>query len=165
MPGPIRIHTSRLDYRDNEPHTFTTFLFWVRSEGLTAVTVKITVFCDMTPCSLPDHYQRFGGTCCIHLLPCRMERSCRTQFCVHVFIVVVAVSIDSYYGTACISVGFGVLIAVLMNSSICWDIPPCSPLKFNHFFAGTFHSHLQSSRVSQAKNHHKAGSICLVPAS
>jgi hypothetical protein len=38
----------------------------MRSEILTVVTVKITVFCDGTPCSLVDSYQRSEGTCCLH---------------------------------------------------------------------------------------------------
>jgi hypothetical protein len=28
---------------------------------------KITVYWDVTPCSLADRYQRFGGTSCLHL--------------------------------------------------------------------------------------------------
>lgn len=27
------------------------------------VTVKIAVFCDVPPCSIPPSYRRFGGTC------------------------------------------------------------------------------------------------------
>jgi hypothetical protein len=34
---------------------------------LTAVTMKITVFWDVTPCSLVERYQCFGRTCCFHL--------------------------------------------------------------------------------------------------
>jgi len=29
--------------------------------------MKNTTFCDVTPCSLVEMYQRFGGTYCIHL--------------------------------------------------------------------------------------------------
>jgi hypothetical protein len=35
-------------------------------EGRTTVTVKITVFRDVTPCSLEDYYKRFGGTRCVY---------------------------------------------------------------------------------------------------
>jgi hypothetical protein len=38
-----------------------------------------------------------------------------------------------------------------MKSSILWDIMPCSPLKVKHHFGGTFHLHLQSQRISQAR--------------
>jgi hypothetical protein len=31
---------------------------------LTAVTMKTSIFWDMTPCSLVDRYRRFKGTCC-----------------------------------------------------------------------------------------------------
>jgi hypothetical protein len=34
-------------------------------EVLTAVTVKITVFSDVTPPSLVDIYQHFGEACCL----------------------------------------------------------------------------------------------------
>jgi hypothetical protein len=34
---------------------------------LTAVTIKITLFLDVTQCSLIYRYKCFGGTCCLHL--------------------------------------------------------------------------------------------------
>lgn len=37
----------------------------VRSEVPSAVTVKISIYPDMTPCSFVTWYQRFGETCCI----------------------------------------------------------------------------------------------------
>jgi hypothetical protein len=36
---------------------------YVLSEVLMAVTVKITMFWNVTPCSLVEVYWRFGGTC------------------------------------------------------------------------------------------------------
>jgi hypothetical protein len=54
-------------------------------------------------------------------------------------------------------VGFEVLTAVVMNSSIFWDITPCSPLKVNRRFGGTCRLHLQGW-ISQARNHRDAGS-------
>jgi hypothetical protein len=39
--------------------------------------------------------------------------------------------------------GFVVLTAVVMKSSIFWDITLCSPLKVNRHFGGTYRLHLQ----------------------
>jgi hypothetical protein len=36
------------------------------NELLTAATIKINVFCDVTPYSLVDRYQRFEGACFLH---------------------------------------------------------------------------------------------------
>jgi hypothetical protein len=36
-------------------------------EIITELNMKITVFCDITSCSLVDRYQFFGATCCLHL--------------------------------------------------------------------------------------------------
>jgi hypothetical protein len=38
-----------------------------RFEVLAAMTMKSTVFWNVTPCSLVEVYQRSGGTYCIHL--------------------------------------------------------------------------------------------------
>jgi hypothetical protein len=46
----------------------------------------------------------------------------------------------------------------LLNSSIFWNITPCSPLKTNRRFWGTCRLQLQDRRVSQARNQHEAGS-------
>jgi hypothetical protein len=46
---------------------------------------------------------------------------------------------------------FEVLTAVVMNSSILWDVIPCNPLKVNERFGSTRHLHLQSGRLSQAR--------------
>jgi hypothetical protein len=43
-------------------------------------------------------------------------------------------------------VGFEVLTAVVMRSSIFWNITPCSPLKVNRRFGGIFRLHLWGSR-------------------
>jgi hypothetical protein len=40
-------------------------------------------------------------------------------------------------------VGFKVLTAVVMNSTIFWDITPCSSLSLNRRFGGTYCLHLQ----------------------
>jgi hypothetical protein len=39
-----------------------------------------------------------------------------------------------------------------MKSSIFWDITKCSPLKVNRRIGGTYRLHLQSRRISQARN-------------
>jgi hypothetical protein len=53
-----------------------------------------------------------------------------------------------------IVVGLEVLTAVVMKSSIFWDIKPCSLLKFNRHFRGICSLHLQGGRISQARNQH-----------
>jgi uncharacterized protein YjiK len=55
-------------------------------------------------------------------------------------------------------VGFEVLTAVVMKSTIFWDIKPCSPLKVNRFFGGKYRLHLQGRRISEARYQHEAGS-------
>jgi hypothetical protein len=45
-----------------------------------------------------------------------------------------------------------------MKSFIFWDTMMCSLLKGNRHFGGTYCLHLQGHNVSQAKNHHEAGS-------
>jgi hypothetical protein len=44
-----------------------TSLIFVRFEVLSAVTMKRTIFWDVTLCSPVDVHQRFGGTYCLHL--------------------------------------------------------------------------------------------------
>jgi hypothetical protein len=45
-----------------------------------------------------------------------------------------------------------VLTAVVMKSTVLWDITPCSALKSNRRFRGTYGLHLQGRRISQARN-------------
>jgi hypothetical protein len=47
-------------------------------------------------------------------------------------------------------VGFKVLTAVVMKSSVFWDTMVCSS------FRGTSHLHLQVRRISQARNQHES---------
>jgi hypothetical protein len=49
-------------------------------------------------------------------------------------------------------VGFEVLTAVVTNSTIFWHITPCSPLSVNRRFGGKYRLHLQSRKISQARN-------------
>jgi hypothetical protein len=53
---------------------------------------------------------------------------------------------------AYLRVGFEFLTAVVMKSSIFWDITPCSPLKVNWRFGGTCRLHLQGRKISRARN-------------
>jgi hypothetical protein len=55
-------------------------------------------------------------------------------------------------------VGFEVLTAVVMKSSLFCAVTPCSPFKCNTCFGGTCHLHLQGQRISQVGNQHEAGS-------
>jgi hypothetical protein len=48
------------------------------------------------------------------------------------------------------------LRAVVMKSSIFWDIMSCSPLKVNRSYGGTGRLHIQGLRVSQVRNQHEA---------
>jgi hypothetical protein len=49
-------------------------------------------------------------------------------------------------------VGFEVLTAVVMKSSISWDITLCGILKVNRYFRRTCRLYLQGQRISQARN-------------
>jgi hypothetical protein len=64
-----------------------------------------------------------------------------------------ALNILSKQGVKCekdSSVGFEVLTAVVMKSSVFLNTTPSSPLKVNKRFGGTHRLHLQDLRVSQA---------------
>jgi hypothetical protein len=47
-----------------------------------------------------------------------------------------------------IYVGSEVLTALVMKSTIFWDIMPCSPLSVNRRFEGTYRLHLQGQKIS-----------------
>jgi hypothetical protein len=49
-------------------------------------------------------------------------------------------------------VGFEVLTAVVIKSTVFWDITPCSPLKVNQCFGATYRLHLQGLRISQGRD-------------
>jgi hypothetical protein len=55
------------------------------------------------------------------------------------------------YGVDQCIVGFEVLTAVVIKSTIFWDITPCSPLGVNRRFGGTSRLHLQHRRTSRAR--------------
>jgi hypothetical protein len=48
-------------------------------------------------------------------------------------------------------VGFAVLTAVVMKSTIFWDITPCGPLKGIRRFGGTYRLHLQGRKNKLSK--------------
>jgi hypothetical protein len=64
-------------------------------------------------------------------------------------------------------VGLEVLTAVVMKSTIFWDITPRSLLKVNRRFGGTYRLHLHGWRISRARNQRKSrwqAEFCLPPA-
>lgn len=56
---------------------------------------------------------------------------------------------------------FAVLPAVVIKSSIFWDIMPYSLLKLNQCRRGTCRLHFRGQRICQARNQHEAGICCL----
>jgi hypothetical protein len=48
-------------------------------------------------------------------------------------------------------VGFEVLTGVVMKSAIFWDITPCSPLKVDQRFGGTYRLHLRGRSISRVR--------------
>jgi hypothetical protein len=54
---------------------------------------------------------------------------------------IVQINTVSYY-----YVGFEVFPAVVVKSTVLWDITPCSPLSVNRRFGGTYHLYLQGRK-------------------
>jgi hypothetical protein len=50
---------------------------------------------------------------------------------------------------------------IKMKSIVFWDITPCSPLRFNRRFGGTYHLHLQGRRNKFSKNQQASRFFCL----
>jgi hypothetical protein len=46
----------------------------------------------------------------------------------------------------------------LIKSSVFWNVTPCSPMKVNGRFGGTYRLHFQGRWVSQKRNEHELGS-------
>jgi hypothetical protein len=61
------IYISELWTKPFENNQFISSGLLVKSEVLTTVNMKITVFWDVVMHSLVNRYPRFGGTCCFHL--------------------------------------------------------------------------------------------------
>jgi hypothetical protein len=55
-------------------------------------------------------------------------------------------------------VGLAFLTAVIMMSSLFWDVTPCSLLKINRRFVGTSRRYLQCPRIRKSRNQHETGS-------
>jgi hypothetical protein len=60
-------------------------------------------------------------------------------------------------------VGLEVLVVLVMKSAIFWDITPCSPLKVNRRFGGTYDLHHQGRKISRAR-YQLESRLCLKPA-
>jgi hypothetical protein len=106
-----------------------------RSDVLTAVTMKSTVFWDVTLCKLADRYQRFEGICCIDLqgrkwrqqvslkLRCLSTRllgttSQTTVICRSVCLsIYLSVCLSIYLSSICLSIYF-FLVIILFNNKI-----------------------------------------------
>jgi hypothetical protein len=43
-----------------------------------------------------------------------------------------------------------------MKSTVFWDTVPCSPLKIELCFGGTYRFHLQGRKISQASTRHES---------
>jgi hypothetical protein len=63
-----------------------------------------------------------------------------------------------------LTVRFEVLTAVVMSSSIFWDITPYSPLNVNWRFGRTFRLHLQNRKIKLARNQCESRWQALAPA-
>jgi hypothetical protein len=72
--------------------------------------------------------------------------------CIHSPIRLYGAVLNCAQGQDLICVGFEVLTAVAMKSTIFWDITPCSPLKVNRRFGGTYRHHLQDLIISRGRN-------------
>jgi hypothetical protein len=59
--------------------------------------------------------------------------------------------------------GLEVLSAVVMKTAVFWDITPCSPLKVNRRFGGTYLLHLQGPRISRARYQRESRKRCVPP--
>jgi hypothetical protein len=51
-----------------------------------------------------------------------------------------------------------------IKNAMFWDITPCSPLKVNWRFGGTYRLHLQGRRISRARNQRESRCLSLPPA-
>jgi hypothetical protein len=91
--------------------------------------LKSIFFWDMTPCSALSGTRRFGGTYRLHLQGCRIVSEAKRTTAVE--------TSNPTFDYNC--VGFEILTAVVIESTIFWDITPCSPLKVNRV-ANCFHA-------------------------
>jgi hypothetical protein len=65
-------------------------------------------------------------------------------------------NVYNFHETEITYVVFEVLTAAVTKSTIFWDITPCSPLRVNWHFRGTYRLHLQRRKISRARNHRES---------
>jgi hypothetical protein len=49
--------------------------------------------------------------------------------------------------------------ASIKKTTIFWDITPCSPLRVNRRFGGTYRLHILGRKMSSVRNHHESRSL------
>jgi hypothetical protein len=108
----------------------------VRSEVLTAVGMKMTIFWDTTPCSRLKVNWSYGKICRLHLQGRRKNRARNqreSRWQAELQILVGLQRTTRRYIPEDRNrhkfVGFEIPTAVIMKCHIFWDITPCSPLK------------------------------------
>jgi hypothetical protein len=109
-------------------------------------TIHNVVFCV-------GGYWHFRETCCLHLHGSRLCYNDNHHQNVKSYRKMK--QLDGVTSTRKnVFVRFEVLTAVVMKSTIFWDITPCSPLKVNRRFGGMYRLHLQGRRISRGRNQH-----------
>jgi hypothetical protein len=73
----LAIRTGHLPYKRLD-------CYYVRFEVLTVVKMTMLFFWVVTPCRLVGRYQRFGGTCCLHLQP---TKHCGSDVRFHCYVI------------------------------------------------------------------------------
>jgi hypothetical protein len=64
---------------------WTATIYYVRFQVLTAASVKMTVFWDVTLCSLVEVYRRFRAACCLPAIALTMEEACSSETSVNFY--------------------------------------------------------------------------------
>jgi hypothetical protein len=64
----------------------------------------------------------------------------------------------AYFSTTILCIGFKAFAAVVMKSSIFWDMTSCIPFKVDRYFGGICRLSIQGWRVIQAIYQHEVGS-------
>jgi hypothetical protein len=98
--------------------------------------MKISVIRDYTSCSLKDSYQRFGGTCCLHL----QSSAVRIKY----------TKTRSEAPRANEPIRVEVLTARNVTSAVFWHVTPCSLVDAYRCLGGMYCLSCQDLGVSQA---------------
>jgi hypothetical protein len=93
-----------------------------------------------------SHKRNFFRKCHHYLYPNPSNNATPT----HNLIILTSSRLNKY------SVRFEVLTAVVMKSTLFWDITPCSPVHVNRRFGETYRLHIQGRRISRARNQRKS---------